>query len=164
MKKIVKMGLSACMAFAFMFAMTLSVVAQDHVDAPTDKASAEFVEAKIFAFTVQKLNTDGFQKKVGNPLSIEVLDKAPKVLSEAWYQYTGPSATDPNFDYEEEVMKPEHYTNIGSTNTAGCVNGTTLCAIKLTDNGEEPDEEELESRQTEILSNMSDSDIAFQTL
>ena len=76
------------------------------------------------------------------------------IRNDVWYQYDGPSSSDPN--YENEIMDVSRYTRLGETHNLDCENGTTLCAIKLPDNGPEPDEDELEERKTEILASSPD--------
>lgn len=142
MKKITRSGLSAGMAIAFMFAMTLNLAAQEKRSSSTDKAEVEFVEAKTLANTVQKLNSDLSVKIADTKPSVKTVDEAPllKTSNEIdkpffavkWFLYTGPSADDPNYLTERSLAS--NYQEFEPTETMqepDCEGDEQICAVEV---------------------------------
>lgn len=78
MKKIMKIGLNASVAFAMMFATTVSAVAQETINASNDNMEVkESVQATALANTVQELSSQWAQKDVQNNVAkIEVMNES----------------------------------------------------------------------------------------
>ena len=155
MTKKIKLGLSAMVAFAMMFATSLSAVAQENITSATLEAETEFVQAQMLANTVQKLNSGLWQKKTMNNSMLKTIGKEPvmegpvsdikKALIPQWFMYrTGTSPYDPTNpnNYEPYEEGGEH----GNGPDPDCTIGSEVCAVKVIPgpNPDLPDEEALQ--------------------
>ncbi len=136
MKKFIKTGLSAVAAFAFMFATSVTVVAQESSTVKTDADQlTTSVEATMLANTLQKLNASLLQKDSDPASFIETIgketavrDKAPILTQERWFLVDVSGADDPADPEEGEQI----LTQALAANAAKpCNESEIICAVKL---------------------------------
>ncbi|MGA6119327.1 hypothetical protein [Sphingobacterium anhuiense] len=78
----------------------------------------------------------------------------PKATGMVWYSFDQHIDSDPN--------NPSNYTRLGTSNTAGCAQGSALCSINASDNGATPDATELAALQTAIANGSQTSQVTFK--